>query len=263
MNKSALLLACVLILAACQASLPATTPAATNSVKTSGASSSPDASGTCPIGDETCASSSPVASYNAYDASSSPEITPQSTASVTSTPDTQIDAADFSQKSGPQSGDTIAIMDTNMGTIKIRLFAELAPKTVENFTTLAKKDYYNGIIFHRVIDGFMIQGGDPTGTGRGGESAWGVPFEDEFSTKLSNIPGSLAMANSGKNTNGSQFFINQVSNNFLDNRHSVFGQVYEGMDVVEKIAKAKTGPNDKPVEDIVIKNIEISTYENE
>ncbi|MEE0897523.1 MAG: peptidylprolyl isomerase, partial [Acutalibacteraceae bacterium] len=110
------------------------------------------------------------------------------------------------------AGDTLATIKTNMGEIKVKLFPEGAPKTVENFTTHAKKGYYNGLIFHRVIKDFMIQGGDPTGTGMGGESIWGDSFEDEFDVKLHNIKGALSMANAGPNTNGSQFFIVQADN---------------------------------------------------
>lgn len=163
----------------------------------------------------------------------------------------------FDQTSCPEEGETVFTIHTNMGDITLRLFDTKTPKTVENFVTHAKDGYYDGIIFHRVIDGFMIQGGDPQGTGMGGESIWGGNFEDEFDPELSNIPGSISMANAGPNTNGSQFFINQVNNNFLDNRHTVFGQVLEGMDVVETIAKTTTGANDKPLEDVVIQGVEI------
>ncbi len=115
------------------------------------------------------------------------------------------------QLEAPAEGEEIAVMHTNMGDIYIRLFPEHAPKTVENFKTLAKEGYYNGIIFHRVIADFMIQGGDPTGTGSGGESCWGEDFADEFHADLGNLYGSLAMANAGPGTNGSQFFINQAN----------------------------------------------------
>ena len=193
----------------------------------------------------------------------------------------------------PLKGDTVAVMHTNMGDIKIKLFGDKAPKTVENFTTHAKNGYYNGLIFHRVINDFMIQGGDPTGTGMGGESIWGHSFEDEFSPELHNIRGALCMANAGPNTNGSQFFIVQASecpaqmlsqmkqigaeggftddviNDYetlggtpwLDYRHSVFGYVYEGMDVVDDIARVKVGPNDKPMYDVTIDVLEIITVE--
>lgn len=179
-----------------------------------------------------------------------------------------------------------AKMNTNKGTMVFHLFPELAPKTVENFVTHAKNGYYDGIIFHRVIENFMIQGGDPTGTGMGGESIWGEEFEDEFTSNLYNFNGALSMANAGPNTNGSQFFIvtaDQVPGNmieqmegagypeevsskyqaeggtpWLDQRHTVFGQIVEGMDVVDTIESTKTGHADKPVEDIVIESIEIS-----
>jgi len=182
---------------------------------------------------------------------SDPEITP------TNPPQTM---SETNQTALPKTGDEIVVMKTSLGTIKLRLFPEFAPKTVENFVGLTKKGYYDGIIFHRVIDGFMIQGGDPTGTGRGGESLWGNTFEDEFTDELGNIPGSLSMANAGPNTNGSQFFINQVNNDFLDGRHSVFGQVFEGMDVVEKILKVEKGPGDKPVEDVVMEKVTVEKY---
>ena len=194
----------------------------------------------------------------------------------------------FNQMDKPQSGETIAVIHTNMGDISVRLFADLVPNTVENFVTHAKNGYYNGIIFHRVINDFMIQGGDPTGTGRGGESIWGRSFRDEFAVELHNIRGALSMANSGPNTNGSQFFIVQskdIDSRFLsqmknipdsfpenvvnayaenggtpwlDFKHSVFGQVFEGMDVVDKIAGVKVDMLDKPFEDVVIENIDIS-----
>ena len=128
---------------------------------------------------------------------------------------------------------TVAVIKTNMGTIEIELYADQTPKTVENFVGLAKKDYYNGIIFHRVIPNFMIQGGDPTGTGRGGESLWGKPFEDEIvSSLVFDEPGILAMANSGPNTNGSQFFITVAATTWLNGNHTIFGKVIEGMDIV-------------------------------
>ena len=187
-----------------------------------------------------------------------------------------------------QSGDTVALMKTTLGDIKILLFPDAAPKAVENFTTHAKNGYYTGIIFHRVIPDFMIQGGDPTGTGRGGESIWGRSFEDEFSVDYHNIRGALSMANAGPGTNGSQFFIvqakevddgllsqmEQLSDRgfptecvedyrtlggtpWLDYKHTVFGQVVEGMDVVDSIATVKTGFGDKPVNEVVILGIEI------
>lgn len=146
--------------------------------------------------------------------------------------------------------DTFAVFETNQGSIRIRLFADEAPKTVENFCGLIEKGYYNGIIFHRVIPEFMIQGGDPTGTGRGGESLWGGKFEDEFNSGLSfTKKGILAMANAGPNTNGSQFFITTALTPWLNNRHTIFGQVEEGYEAIEKIEKCAKGPGDRPIED--------------
>lgn len=189
----------------------------------------------------------------------------------------------------PVAGDTVATMKTNMGDIQIKLFPEQAPKAVENFITHAKNGYYDGLIFHRVIPDFMIQGGDPTGTGMGGESIWGAPFADEFTPLLHNLRGALSMANSGPTTNGSQFFIVQASEApagmieqmeqmtaeqgfppeatadykamggtpWLDFRHTVFGQVFSGMEVVDSIAAVKTGPQDKPVEPVTIDSITV------
>ena len=150
---------------------------------------------------------------------------------------------------------TYAHFDTSMGNFTIQLFEEQAPKTVDNFVKLAEKDFYNGVIFHRVIDGFMIQGGDPTGTGRGGP---GYKFADEFHPQLRhNSEGMLSMANAGPNTNGSQFFITLAPTPHLDNRHAVFGKVVEGMDVVKKIGKTQTGAMDRPVTDVVMKTVKI------
>jgi cyclophilin family peptidyl-prolyl cis-trans isomerase len=149
----------------------------------------------------------------------------------------------------------IANIKTNMGDIEIELFPDEAPKTVENFVELAKKDYYNGVIFHRVIENFMIQGGDPTGTGRGGESAWGGKFKDEFSPKLTfDKAGLLAMANAGPGTNGSQFFITLAPTTWLNNHHTIFGKVVNGIDVVNAIGKTKT-KNDRPVTDVVMQKV--------
>lgn len=188
----------------------------------------------------------------------------------------QLELKDFK---GPK-----AIFETSEGRFEIALFREQAPKTVENFVGLAKKHYYDGLIFHRIIDDFMIQGGDPTGTGMGGESLWGKPFNDEFSNQLFNLKGALSMANAGPNTNGSQFFIvtnahldpsmqaqlseagfpepiieayKQGGTPWLDHRHTVFGQVLSGLSVVEKISKVKTGANDKPVEPVTIDQVTI------
>ncbi|MBO5200415.1 MAG: peptidylprolyl isomerase [Clostridia bacterium] len=192
------------------------------------------------------------------------------------------------QTQAPQQGDLVAVMHTNMGDIKIKLFPEEVPATVQNFVELAKKGYYNGIIFHRVIKDFMIQGGDPTGTGMGGESIYGEKFQDEFDVKLHNIRGALSMANAGPNTNGSQFFIVQADTvpegmtdqmkgltdrgfpeesiadyealggtPWLDFKHSVFGQVFEGMEVVDSIANVRCGAGDRPLHDVVIEGIDI------
>ncbi|MFC3900286.1 peptidylprolyl isomerase [Aliicoccus persicus] len=178
-----------------------------------------------------------------------------------------------------------AVIHTNQGDITVKLFPEIAPKTVENFVKLSEDNYYNGVIFHRVIKDFMIQGGDPTGTGMGGESIYGEAFEDEFSLEAFNLYGALSMANAGPNTNGSQFFIVQLNQvpaqmmsqlegagypaeiieayrskggtPWLDQRHTVFGHVIEGMDVVEKIAAVEVGAQDKPVEDVVIERVTI------
>lgn len=221
------------------------------------------------------------------------------------------------QLENPESNDEIAIVETSMGTFKMRFFPNEAPKAVENFKGLAQKGYYNNVTFHRVIDDFMVQCGDPSGTGAGGESIWKQDFEDEFSKSLLNITGAVSMANRGPNTNGSQFFINnQNPENFkgweqfeqyyniyarnpeqfnkmyggtvdmskvtdevkklyqehggnptLDGYyntakkgHTVFAQVFEGMDVVQKISKVKTDKNDKPIEPVVIKSIKFDRY---
>lgn len=174
---------------------------------------------------------------------------------------------------------------TNLGDFTLELFPEVAPKTVENFVTHAKNGYYNGVIFHRVIEDFMIQGGDPTGTGMGGESIYGRTFEDEFSREAFNLYGTLSMANAGPNTNGSQFFIvtakqvpaqmlKQLKDGgwpeeivekyakvggtpWLDHRHTVFGRVVEGMDVVLKIEGVERNAQDRPLEDVVIESMDV------
>lgn len=193
------------------------------------------------------------------------------------------------QLNKPAAGNTVATMHTSMGDIVIRLFPDKTPKTVENFVTHAKNGYYNGVTFHRVIEEFMIQGGDPDGTGCGGESIWGRPFEDEFDLELRNFRGALSMANAGPGTNGSQFFIVQchevdprlvaqmrelTDNGFpkevtdayvqmggtphLDFHHTVFGQVCEGMEVVDAIAAVPTGPSDKPKTPVTIHSVDIA-----
>lgn len=181
-----------------------------------------------------------------------------------------------------------AVIKTNKGDMSFELYPQYAPKAVENFAAHAKNGYYNGLIFHRVIKDFMIQGGDPTGTGCGGESIWGKSFEDEFSLDARNYYGALSMANSGPNTNGSQFFIVQAKSvpdsllsqmedlkdngypqavidkykevggtPWLDFHHTVFGMITDGTDVLEDIAATRTGMGDKPVYDVVIDTIEI------
>lgn len=230
----------------------------------------------------------------------------------------------------PAKGDEVAIMHTTMGDISLRFFPEAAPRTVENFLTHAKEGYYDGLTFHRVINDFMIQGGDPNGNGTGGESIYNGSFEDEFSDHLFNIRGSVSMANSGQDTNGSQFFINQADKdafkanggwatfeqqwdfiypglcqyygtnsydmyvqqygafaldtdlvsddvkklyeknggnptldgafNAVDKGHTVFAQVYDGMDIVDKIASVEVDDSDKPKKDVKIESIEVKEY---
>lgn len=141
----------------------------------------------------------------------------------------------------------VIVFETNQGNIEIKLFNDVAPKTVENIVGLIAKKYYDGLIFHRVIKNFMIQGGDPTGTGRGGESLWGGKFEDEVSANAKfDRKGILAMANSGPNTNGSQFFITTVPTPWLNMKHTIFGEVISGYDVVEKIENTPVGAQDRP-----------------
>ena len=225
------------------------------------------------------------------------------------------DGTNFPQLAEPEKGEEIAVLTTNMGTIKIKLCPEQAPKAVENFKGLINKGYYDGLKFHRVINDFMIQGGDPNGNGTGGESIWGGKFDDEFSGDLYHFRGALAYANSGANTNGSQFYIVQapkIQDGYFDNvddiikqygddqiltdqssgkifrtnyseearkdyeemggtphldfGYTVFGQVFEGMDVVDKIASVETtdpngtGENSTPKEDIIIEKAEIVKY---
>ncbi len=147
-----------------------------------------------------------------------------------------------------------AVLETNLGTIEIELEVEKVPITTKNFIDLVEKGFYDGTKFHRVISGFMIQGGDPNGDGSGGP---GYAIEDEFHEELKNNKGTISMANAGPNTGGSQFFINVADNNFLDNKHAVFGTVVKGMEIVDKIATVETGGQDKPVEDVVIKKATI------
>jgi cyclophilin family peptidyl-prolyl cis-trans isomerase len=149
-----------------------------------------------------------------------------------------------------------ATFDTTAGTFKVELFEDKAPVTTKNFIDLAEKGFYDGTIFHRVIDGFMIQGGDPTGTGRGGP---GYTIKDEFHKDLRHLEaGLLSMANAGPNTGGSQFFVTLAATPWLDNKHAIFGAVKEGMDIVKKIGKARTNPGDKPIEEQKINSVKIS-----
>ena len=181
----------------------------------------------------------------------------------------------------------VAVIKTNHGEMKIQLFPEQAPKTVANFVALAKSAYYDGVIFHRIIKDFMIQGGDPTGTGMGGESSFGGSFQDEFSEELYNLRGALSMANAGPDTNGSQFFIVQTpeipyakkelerggwpapiaeayaengGTPHLDRRHTVFGQLVDedSYKVLDEIANVEVGAQDKPLEDVVIETVEVA-----
>ncbi len=146
-------------------------------------------------------------------------------------------------------------IETNHGTITAEMFSDVAPKTAGNFIELAKKGYYDGIIFHRVIDGFMIQGGDPTGTGRGGP---GYTIDDEFAPGLAHTDaGVFSMANAGPNTGGSQFFITLAATPWLDGKHAIFGKVTSGLDVVKTIGKVRTGPGDRPAEDVVMKQVTV------
>lgn len=155
----------------------------------------------------------------------------------------------FAGNAGAQGEDTVVVFETNQGNIEMKLFTDVAPKTCENFVGLVEKGYYNGVIFHRVINNFMIQGGDPTGTGRGGESIWGKPFEDEVSKSVTfDKEGLLAMANAGPGTNGSQFFITTAKTPWLNMHHTIFGEVTSGYDVVKKIEAVKKDASDKPIE---------------
>ena len=196
------------------------------------------------------------------------------------------------QMAMPEAGETVATIHIkNYGDVKVKFFEEVAPKAVENFVTHAKEGYYDGVTFHRVINEFMIQGGDPLGNGTGGESIWGTDFEEELDPELVPYRGSLCMASRGLQNSpslGSQFFITQANYDesmmsymqmygypsdlleqyktyggylSLYQQYTVFGQVYEGMDVVDKIAKVETDANDKPVEDVIIESIDVTTAE--
>ena len=191
----------------------------------------------------------------------------------------------------PQKGDTVATITTSEGEIKVLLFPDYAPKAVQNFIALAGKGYYDGTVFHRVIRDFIVQGGSPDGSRGGGNSCWGLEFEDEFSDKLHHYCGALSMANHGADTNGSQFFfvtapLGKLDDSTLaqledagwregiisaykqaggvpelDYRYTVFGQIYEGLNVAYKISRAETDASDRPVKDVIIESIVISTVE--
>ena len=149
-----------------------------------------------------------------------------------------------------------ATIETNLGSFTIELFEDKAPKTTKNFIDLAEKGFYDGVVFHRVIDGFMIQGGDPTGTGRGGP---GYKIADEFHPSLKHdAKGILSMANAGPNSGGSQFFVTLAATPWLDGKHAVFGKVVDGLDVVEKIGKVKVGGQDRPVEEVRMEKVTVS-----
>ena len=161
----------------------------------------------------------------------------------------------------PDTNMTI-VMQTNFGEIKLELFSSDAPKTVENFVKLTKNGFYDGTKFHRVIKGFMIQGGDPLTKEDSLKDRWGTGgpgynFADEIHSNNNNVIGTISMANSGPNTNGSQFFINTADNNFLDTKHTVFGKVIEGMDIVEKIEEVTTEGQDRPVDSVIIESIKL------
>lgn len=198
----------------------------------------------------------------------------------------------FEQLEMPKEGEEIAVISTNHGDVKVRFFEDVAPKAVENFKTHAKNGYYDGVTFHRVMNEFMIQGGDPEGTGRGGNSIWGEPFEDEFDPNYHNLRGAVSMANAGPNTNGSQFFIVHKTDvpdhmieeikkagekggftdeiieaykkiggtPWLDFKHTVFGQVYEGMEVVDEIAFSDVDRNARPLKPVIMEKVEINEY---
>lgn len=155
-----------------------------------------------------------------------------------------------------------AVLETNLGTVEIELFTDKTPETTQNFITLAEKGFFDGTKFHRVIAGFMIQGGDPLSKDDSQKYLWGTggpgyEIKDEFVKDLSNVRGTISMANHGPNTGGSQFFINVVDNTFLDFKHAVFGKVTKGMDIVDKIGNADTDSQDKPLDDVVVAKVTI------
>ena len=174
--------------------------------------------------------------------------------SVACTADSTPKTTPKAQEQTEKISNPVVVLQTNQGDIELELLPKVAPKAVKNFLELSKKGYYDGIIFHRVIKGFMIQGGDPTGTGRGGESIYGGVFDNEYAPNVVfDKPGILAMANAGPNTNGSQFFITTVPTPHLNGGYTIFGRVIKGFDVVQKIDNTKTARGDRPVEKQVIK----------
>ncbi len=210
--------------------------------------------------------------------------------------DNVIDVSEMAQFKGPKKGDTVAeIVIRDYGSIYVRFFSDAAPKAVENFITHANEGYYDGVVFHRIIKDFMIQGGDPTGTGRGGESIWGKSFEDEFSEELQPYRGALCMANAGPGTNGSQFFLVQSGQTYdkamldqitarykvefdaqsqkaysevggtpwLYRMHTVFGQIYQGYEVLDAVANVdmKDANSGIPAKEVVIETVKVSEYE--
>jgi cyclophilin family peptidyl-prolyl cis-trans isomerase len=188
-------------------------------------------------------------------------LTGKSPEEKTATPITQ-DNVNQSETMETSQERTQLTLKTNEGDITLELFNDLAPNTVQNFTNLAESGFYDNVRFHRIIEGFMIQSGDPKSKEESLRMEWGTGgpgymFADEIHAENKNAVGTISMANAGPNTNGSQFFINVADNNFLDQKHTVFGKVVEGMDIVEKISFSPTFPNDQPVDDIVIESIAI------
>lgn len=170
--------------------------------------------------------------------------------------DAKTPAVEDKMSADSQKEETLATLRTNVGDIVVKLYPDVAPKAVENFLGHAENGYYEGVIFHRVIKDFMIQGGDPTGNGYGGKSIWGKPFEDEVDDSVRfDRKGLLAMANAGPRTNGSQFFITLAATPWLNDRHTIFGEVVDGMEVVDAIGTAETGPGDKPISEISMEKV--------
>jgi cyclophilin family peptidyl-prolyl cis-trans isomerase len=191
-----------------------------------------------------------------------PETTTPTNTTATTTTETTTKAKETVSETNSKKPMTSVVMTTNKGAITIELFADTKPNTVANFVKLANEGFYNGTRFHRVIKGFMIQGGDPLSKDMTKQAYWGTggpgyQFADEIGADNKNVIGSISMANSGPNTNGSQFFINTADNNFLNPKHTAFGRVTAGMEVVTAIENTKTGAQDRPVEDMIIEKIEV------